>query len=298
MFTIVDKNPGIGTNKLSFIKTNKPSNSLIDYNIFGKPTGNMGMCQYFTSSLYQVVSNTNIVPWELQRSLDQNRVNEIGNYFLEEYRKYGHVRLRGTIILCKKIELMGPNNTYYLIDGQHRYYSLAKLVQEKLIPDIHVRFDILLVRSEEEIREEFNNINKSVPVPVHYLTPCDIINLCCERLKREYPYAFKQGKCNRPSIDIDKFKDTLMNDDYKIIENFGIGCSDELYEVLIKLNTYYNSLGLEAMQDLIGRKNKRERDFVKNNYHKCVRGEFLCFGLFKTTDWATDINKYQIFLTN
>jgi hypothetical protein len=274
----------------------KKSNNIIDYSTFGPPTGNIGPCQYFTSSLFKVMNNVEIITWDKQRSLDQDRVNEMGKFFREEYIKFGYIRLRGTIILCKKIDLMFPDNKYYLIDGQHRYHSLFRLLQNELIPDIKIRFDILLVKSDEEIRDEFVNINKSVPVPMHYLTPCDIINLCCDRLKSEFPYAFKQGKCNRPSIDIDKFKDTLMSKEYNIIENFGIATADELYKIICRLNDHYKSLGLEQMQTLIGRKNKNEHKFIKNNFHKCERGEFLCYGLFKDTNWATDINKYQTFL--
>jgi hypothetical protein len=271
-----------------------PIVSLLKYEVFNNPIGHVGNCYYFISSLKKILKYGLIELWEGQRSLDMKRANEMAQYFYDEYIKNKCIKLRGSILLCKKDDLLF-SNTFYLIDGQHRYFALRHLLTHNFIPDIDIRVDIIIVNNEDEIRHEFVNINKSVPVPVHYLTPNDIVNLCYSKLARDFPRAFVVGNCKRPSINADEFKDVFLKSDNpakkeeNILIKFKIDNADKLCNLILQLNKYYQNLGLEKLQDIIGRKNKSERQIVANCYEKCKKGDYLFLGLFKNTNWVTDL---------
>lgn len=251
------------------------------------PIGKINNCFFYICSLKKLIEKENIQLWEGQRSLDNERVTLISETFLNEYKKTGTISLRGSLIFCKKNDLIFSEKLY-LIDGQHRFYSLKYLIENNKIPDIKIRLDIILVKDENEIRKEFVNINKSVPVPVHYLTPNDIVTLCFNQLSKDFSKAFSQGNCKRPTINSDSFKDALINKS-NFLNKLEINNSDELYNAIIKLNNYYKKLGSEKLQDIIARKNKNERRIVSNCFEKCLDGDHLFLGLFKEPNWTVDL---------
>lgn len=252
------------------------------YDVFNFPIGESGNQYFFLSSLRKVLESKLVEEWEGQRSLDKKRVIELTNWLVRDYNKNKSINLRGSILLCKK----ESEEKYYIVDGQHRFRSLEKFLQIHK-KDITIRIDVIIVKDNNEIRDEFININKSVPVPFHYLSPNDIINLCCERLRNEFPKSLTSTPSRRPSINIDFFKDTILNE--KIIEKHGIQNGDNLYDKLMELNEYYKNLGNEKLQELIGRKNKKLRETVSNGYKKCLGGDYLFLGLFDGTNWVVDI---------
>ena len=270
----------------------------IDTEVFGNPTGNIGDCYYFISSLRKMMAFKGISLWDGQRSLDKSRVEEIKNCLMVEYRNSGQIKLRGAIILCHpKQDLFGGKNRddlYYIIDGQHRLSSLYSLISGSDVNfDIKIRVDIIMVSDQNQIRNEFVNINKSVPVPEHYLIPSDIINGCCHIITQRFPKSLSNGKCKRPSINIDKFKDALLQND--IINKFEVTTGAELFNIIIKLNDYYKNTGIEKMQDYLARRNKAERGIVFRCFKKCEIGDYLFLGLFKDVNWVIDLDRYKNF---
>lgn len=262
--------------------------SILKYDIFRNPIGQTGNCYHFISSLKKILKHGLIELWEGQRSLDIERAKTMAEYFHSEYLKHKTIKLRGSILLCKKDDLLF-SNIFYLIDGQHRYYALKSLLESNLIPDIEIRIDIIVVKDEDEIRQEFININKSVPVPIHYLTPNDIVNLCFNNLRNKFPKAFSEGKCNRPAINSDQFKDAFLEDDSQLLNKLKVDDADKLYKIVMKLNDHYKKMGVEKLQEMLGRKNKAERQTIANCYEKCKKGDYLFLGLFKGTGWTTDL---------
>lgn len=176
----------------------------------------------------------------------------------------------------------------YLIDGQHRYHSLLLLFKKGLVKDLEILIELVIVQFDKDIRNEFININKSVPVPNHYLNPNDIVTGCCQLLMKKFPKAFSSGKPRRPTINIDSFKDCLL-DKSQLLAKLEITDSEQLYDAVMNLNNHYSSLGKLELQNKIARNNQNERRIVSNCFDKCRKGDYLFLGLFKDTNWAIDL---------
>jgi hypothetical protein len=67
-----------------------------------------------------------------------------------------------------------------------------------------------------------------------------------------------------------------------------------LFDMLIKLNKQYEAMGVDALQNIIGRNNQTLRKTVANSFVKCQIGDFACkdfmfIGLFQQPNWITDL---------
>lgn len=250
--------------------------------IFGLPMDTIDNCHYFVVSLKKLSDfhdTNNVVVWDHQRSLDNTRARTIAQAFDAEYKNSGKINLRGSILLCKKpSDLLFPNDIYYIIDGQHRFFALKHLVNR--IPNFRIRVDILYLNSEAEIEKEFRNINKSVPVPLNILEPNDVVNTCFVELQKIYKKGFKNGKCNRPCINIDDFKDEILKNN--IIEEFNIKSGSELSKLIRSVNHLFGQYSNEDLFMLYDVKNnQKDKDFILRNIAKCKSGDYLFMGLYK-----------------
>ena len=93
-----------------------------------------------------------------QRIMDASKVDDIIEYQKLYNKKYNSFNFMGVI----NIHLC--NNTYYLVDGQHRYNALKKLtfIGYELID---VCIEIVTVNSIDELRRNYTLINKNTPLP-------------------------------------------------------------------------------------------------------------------------------------
>jgi hypothetical protein len=122
--------------------------------------------------------------YDKQRSLDESRVDEIKKHFINGIIRYKDPKIRGAVTLCC---IESSLNEYVLIDGQHRYEALCKIINDGIIDDCRLMFQIIIVQDINEIHEEFRNINKNVPVPVHYIDINDAINETTTKIIKSYP---------------------------------------------------------------------------------------------------------------
>ena len=74
-----------------------------------------------------------------------------------------------------------------------------------------------------------------------------------------------------------------------MLEKEKISSASELTEHVLKLNDNYKEMGVEKLCNQIARKNKANRTVIENNFPKCVRGDYLFFGLFQNQDWMNDL---------
>jgi hypothetical protein len=120
--------------------------------------------------------------WKFNRPPDRNRINNIKNYIM----KNNQYCLDGTICLWDN------DGYYYIYDGIHRYSAGLQLIEEKKLNDIDVYVEIYKTDDEENIKNEFQKLNKSIPVDQIYMnmeTDLDIKNKIeevCDRICNQY----------------------------------------------------------------------------------------------------------------
>ena len=230
--------------------------------------------------------------YEKQRTVNNTRVQQIVEFQNEHIRKHGIPLNMGTIILSKLnnnlISINGGEekrpNKYYILDGQHRFEALKRLIKDNIIQDVEIVVEILEVPSYERMFELFQIINRAVPVAQHYLTPNEIINDVVAVITTEFPKALTENERPiRPSINIDKFKDTLLR---ILEEKIYIKTREELVKFIKDINQICYSNGVEEMCDMVARKNQQQRQIVENIFKKCIKGQHLFIGCFKDDSWV------------
>ena len=105
-----------------------------------------------------------------------------------------------TLLGYKKDELIGNNflnivhidDVELLNDAIEKGFKLGDVTQKirlkrKIGDFIWIELKGKLIKDDNEIRNEFININKSIPVPIHYLSPNDLVTLCYDQLSKEFP---------------------------------------------------------------------------------------------------------------
>lgn len=231
--------------------------------------------------------------YDKQRSVNNTRVQQIVEFQNQHIREYGAPLIVGTIVLAKltdnliSMDERLPINKYFVIDGQHRLEALKRLIKDHIIDDLEIVVECLEVPTPERMFELFQIINRAVPVPQHFLTPNQIINDAVAVLSTQFPKALSDSeKPQRPSINIDRFKNALMSvlEDNKLIRT-----TDELVKVIKEVNKHYYELGVEKLCDVVAHQNKQQRQIVSNAFLKCEKGNYLFIGCFKDESWIVDI---------
>ncbi len=149
---------------------------------------------YYCVNLRQI----NLETWEKNRMVDDLRVNELKDM----YKNNNYTTIPGYISVFKK------NDKYYIYDGAHRYRA-----GEIYNKDMKMILSILETDNEKEIWEDFNNVNKSIPIPEIYLTEDERILLCNDIVKfyiKNYKkFQSASYRCRKPHFNKDKFTQLL-----------------------------------------------------------------------------------------
>jgi hypothetical protein len=177
--------------------------------------------------------NAVCIRWENNRPADQGRCEDIA-----EYIKKTQKPIDTTIYLS----LSHKKKLFEIIDGIHRYTALCiikqmtdqmDLLTSTSIDDMnwlyqsYIIINVRINQSKQDIREVFNTLNKSVPIPDLYEKDTtkfkqDLIELVAARWQKEYKSQFvSTNKPVRPNININRFMDLLSEiyDKYDITED-------------------------------------------------------------------------------
>jgi hypothetical protein len=180
----------------------------------------------------QNIDFTKIVNWSKNRPPDQIRIKQI----LEHYNNCNITLIPGIIYMWKNPEL----ETYSVYDGIHRLLAANEYKSDAILI-----FHILTSKNEQDIINDFLNINKSVSVPTIYLEETNVIKkLVCQNVaddlcrlyptfvspsRKPYVYNFNRDNLVEfiSTLDIDFYKSGI--DKYIINELKGINCEAKNY---------------------------------------------------------------------
>jgi len=143
-----------------------------------------------------------------QGSLDEDKVQSMVN----EYKNYPYfLRFKNRIVIGNL------NNTWYVIDGQHRL-EMSKLLYESNIND-ELIFCWFTCDNEEEMRMLFNSINKDSAKNKFYIDQTEFsqvkINEFIKMLKSYNKKSFSNKKSNFGKIKtISELRDELIEIDF------------------------------------------------------------------------------------
>ena len=164
--------------------------------------------------------------WKKNRFIDDKRIEDINEYYKSNNIKC----IDGIIYLWQKKE------EYYIYDGVHRFSSA--LMNNN---DMNVLVYIYKTNNEYDILNDFQLINKSVPVPDIFITESNNIK------KKEFLYSIVDKLCleyknfvssSRRPISPNFNKDNLIEEfsDISIFSNEYENKEDRFYSLLLEYN--------------------------------------------------------------
>lgn len=166
-----------------------------------------------------------IKTWDNNRPPDQSRVAALRKHMAETHRCPG--------VICLAI-LRGKVVCY---DGNHRRLALTDDVH-------HVLLDVMIDATDACVWKEFENVNKSVPVPVIYTSTKEQDKLIKDKIETKvkwYDTKYKAHKSasarpQKPNYNRDKLIDNFTYL-YKLFKDQG--SIDVLFQNVEKLNDSY-----------------------------------------------------------
>ena len=167
----------------------------------------------------------------IQRILVKKKVDDILNYQLKYLKENNRTNFLGVLT----INYCLSDNNYYLIDGQHRYKAIL-ILYDNHSHNLDIFIEIINVKDFNELRDNYNIINNSTPLPEFSI---EVDNTILEESVNIFQNRYlnlniwsKTSKCRRPHIYFNYFRESLAY----IIEKLGIKNSKILVDMVENFN--------------------------------------------------------------
>jgi len=203
---------------------------------------------------------------EIQRVSIPERIEQIYQSFLKTCKQDKEIVSSGVLTVGDF------KDTFYLLDGQHRFKAFLRLYQETKHDQI-LAINIITICSAEEMLLLFNTINNSVPVAE---IPAGIClkdkHTVVKHFTDKYPLIFsatRTGKVQRPHIHPTAFEEQI----HKLLDYYN---GDELIAKLEKINEELKTAALRVFKDKGDTEQKLE--VIRN---KATQKGKLYFGMYK-----------------
>ena len=181
---------------------------------------------------YEIINTTvndlkkyEIINWNKNRPYCNVRVKEIKKYYEENDIE----------IIPGIIYFWSNNNILYILDGLHRYTAAKKLNK-----NINIIININYTDNEQEIINEFININKSISIPTIYIENDSIKKIICESTVSKLCISYSQFISSSRNPHVYNFnRDKLIEflSELKInFNNKDLLLSNKIYTQLMNLN--------------------------------------------------------------
>jgi hypothetical protein len=222
-----------------------------------------------------------------QRLKDQDKINEIIEYQKIYYKKNGIFNMLGVI----NIHYCEENKQNYLVDGQHRYNAINKLYTNGYT-SINILFEYIIVDTMEELKQNYELINKNTPLPEF---PKEINKNIPENVAlyfiSNYPTIFKNNKRPfRPYINKNDFQEALGYLTLKLNTAFEKAISiEELKKIIKDKNEKMKRWPIKTFENQIRKIKKWPEYKEKADNEKFYLGMYLKTGEEWYYDWIKDI---------
>jgi 5-methylcytosine-specific restriction endonuclease McrA len=198
--------------------------------------------QAYEMVLFSNLSHFIQVP-EWQRLTSEKHITEIYQSILSYVKEYNiQPVLPGCLTVCK------CNQTYIMVDGQHRFLAFKKLFYDHKI-DIKIMCCVIEVKNEEEAHHWFRIVNSNLPLtrlPAHQRLT--VPNQVAERIASMYPKVFSESdRPRRPHIS----KQELASQIALTISNNPLlinSTADELEQKLLEYNQWMSTQPVDTFK--------------------------------------------------
>jgi hypothetical protein len=211
--------------------------------------------------------NSDLNTPEFQRLVDEKHVDDLFNYQINHYKKYGDFFFTQPLIFCK------TNEKTSIIDGQHRLSCINRL-RECKYDNFNIYVTIIHVNNDKEMEERYKIVNMNKPVPIYEAWP--FLKRVEKFFRDNYkPYLSHSDNPNFPNINVDKLIEYIDK------KNININDPQIFINEIKKLNSFY--------------KNKKDLYKIFNNFSKKLektkskQDNYLMLSFYKKFEWVDRI---------
>jgi len=215
---------------------------------------------------------------EIQREVNQDRVDEIECRLCDEYDKNNFFDF-GTLLLCDY------DDNLYLLNGQHRYCALKSITQKHNL-DIPIKVEVRRCQSKNDMEKLWRISNDSREVKLvknsnHQL----ILNGLRKHLNTKYPkYISEANKPHKPHINLNNLIEEIEN------INFPEYLLQKLIHEIENINNFY-----KENQNNMDLWKKWRIPSIGENLEKCRlkdQTKTLYLGIFQNFEWLYRIKEH------
>jgi len=161
-------------------------------------------------------------PESIQRSLDEDRVEEILQYYRHRLSQGQGIIVPGVLIVARA----DVSEPLWLIDGQHRWSALTRIANESPNDIVYIQ-EFRLGTDAVSLGELFRLVNTSVPVPDHLIHGSvsesynDLLTKFGDLFTKRYkPFLVRTSQPRRPNINLDHLKNVLFRNRSTVLDAF------------------------------------------------------------------------------
>jgi hypothetical protein len=182
-----------------------------------------------------------------QREEDSDHTEDIVNFELRHFERYGTFLFPGIITLAHNIDDLtlenekDQPNSKDILDGQHRTAAIKRLSEMNPFYLNETISICIIYGTSDYLFDIYNkiNMNKKVDIVLRR-NEAEIISRTCDLISKKYSkFISKSLKPNRPNINIDSFRTAIQNT--KIIQRLKLEVPDDLISKINELNSWYGT---------------------------------------------------------
>jgi len=210
----------------------------------------------------------NVVPWQYNRPLNQEHVNELKELILQKITMEGN------------IDVLECNGELCVVNGQHRVEAMKSITEKDSTFNAEITVYVHPVDSFEsdKANEIFNATNNIKNVEMRDRPQKKLQNIC-SKLMKKYPGTVtknKSGKANLHRMDIKQFYNLMQYSDHFLDEKNN---EESLFDDIIKMNTEFSNMSFEQLFETkrtknISEKKKKVYDLaIKDNFYLGIKSD-------------------------
>ena len=215
----------------------------------------------------------NIIPWQYNRKLDDNHVEDLKNIILKKESFEGN------------IDILKCGDELCIVNGQHRVKALQNIMDQDSSFTMEVIVNLHNVSSfdSSEANDIFNATNNTKNVETRDRPDIKLQNIC-NRLIDKFPKGIKNnptGKATLHRMDKKQFYNLIQYNDSFNDEN---NSEDYLFNKIVELNTKLSNQSFEELFNTKRTSKQRRKLYdgaVKDGFYLGIKGETQLAILFQ-----------------
>lgn len=229
---LIDKNNVLELKKETQIETNTDDHIFLGKFLYKREDNVM----LYASDSRRLIPN--VIPWQYNRRLDENHVENLKNIILKKKSFEGN------------IDILKFNDELCIVNGQHRIEALQRIMEK----DEHLNFTMELIVNVHEVtsfdsseaNDIFNATNNTKNVEMRDRPDIKLQNIC-NRLIDKFPKGIKNnptGKATLHRMDKKQIYNLIQYNDSFNDENKS---EDYLFNKIVELNTKLSNQSFEEL---------------------------------------------------